>query len=216
MQEALKNQPKTGQPTELLTSNFDIIGLIAELETIGAHSFLLIPDKLRGSLARAARRLQYKEQPAVVGPPERRVHQRLASCELDPGNEPFAGLARSLEALLSSALARLPRSPWPTPPKFNDLLLQRYPPGPYALTPHLDGKRFVDLVSVAVLEGSARFCVCADRAGNKQQEIPALPGSVIFMRAPGFAGNQDGRPFHSVLDVESGRYTLGMRNNSQS
>ncbi|MDE2235149.1 MAG: hypothetical protein KGK44_06300 [Gammaproteobacteria bacterium] len=67
-----------------------------------------------------------------------------------------------------------------------------------------------------MLEGSARFCVSADRAGNNPHDISAPPGSVIFMRAPGFAGNEDGRPFHCVLDVESGRYTLGMRNNSQS
>jgi hypothetical protein len=215
MQDALERFAEANETTSLLGSNFDIAKLITRLETIGAHAVALIPDTVRETLLEAARNLHYEEQPEAVGPPKRRVQQRLASCDLHPDQAPFAGLARALEALLAGALARLPRSPWPSPPIFNDLLLQRYPPGPYALTPHLDGKRFVDLVAIAVLEGSARFCVCADRAGNKAREIHALPGSVIFMRAPGFGGAEDGRPFHCVLDVESERYTLGMRNDSR-
>lgn len=215
MQDAIEIRAQSYEVTSLLASNFDVVELIARLNTTGAHSLKLIPDLLRESLLLAARKLNYKNQPEVVGSPERRVYQRLASCELDTNQEPFAGLARALEALFTSALSHLSRLPWPNPPTFNDLLLQRYPPGPYALTPHLDGKRFVDLVAIAVLEGSARFCVCADRAGNKPQEIPATPGSVIFMRAPGFGGAEDGRPFHCVGDVQSERYTLGLRNNSR-
>jgi hypothetical protein len=215
MQEALESQAEADATPSLVDSHFDAVELVARLETIGAHAFMVIPDELRVSLLEAAKKHPYEEQPEAVGPPERRVYQRLASCQLAPGRVPFASLARALEALLARALARLPRAPWPRPPTFNDLLLQRYPPGPYALTPHLDGKRFIDLVAIAVLAGSARFCVCADRAGNKPCEIQAPPGSVIFMRAPGFDAAGDGRPFHCVSDVESERYTLGLRNNSR-
>ena len=215
MQAVLEHSPKSADTLVLLGSRFDLVELVTQLETVGAHACMLIPERLCKSLLRVATTLQYKQQPQAVGPPERRVYQRLASCALPPSKRPFVGLARALEALLAGAIAQLPCSPWPRLPAFNELLLQRYPPGPYALTPHLDGKRFVDLVAIAVLAGSARFCVCADRAGNNLREIQAPPGSVIFMRAPGFGGAEDGRPFHSVLNVESERYTLGLRNNSR-
>ena len=143
------------------------------------------------------------------------MRQRLASVRMGTDAGPFRGLAQSVEALVAGAHGRLEASPWRAPPAFNDFLLQRYPPGPFALTPHLDGKRYTDLVVVAVLEGAATFCVCADRAGRGRVEIPAPPGSVIFMRAPGFDGAEDNRPFHCVLDVTAERYTLGMRCNSR-
>lgn len=167
------------------------------------------------ALAAAARALEYEPQPEAVGPPERRVRQRLASLQLgaDPG--PFAALARALGALARALHEEVRHSPWSAPPAFNDFLVQRYPPGPFALTPHLDGRRYTDLVAVAVLEGEARFCVCADRVGNGRREIPAPPGHVIFMRAPGFDGAADGRPFHCVLDVQVERYTFGLRHNSR-
>lgn len=199
----------------LLAESVDGDELVRALRVPGAAAYPLIAVAARAGLAAAARAFRYQAQPQAVGPPERRVYQRLASAQLgaDPG--PFAVLARELEDLVESVHRALAPSPWAAAPSFNDFLLQRYPPGPYALTPHLDGKRYVDLVAIAVVEGAARFCVCADRAGTGRVEIPAPPGSVIFMRAPGFDGAEDGRPFHCVLDVAAERYTLGLRRNSR-
>lgn len=194
----------------------DARALVEALRTPGATALPLLSDAAREKLARAARMLDYAAQPESVGPPERRVHQRLASHQLDTGREPFAALARALEALLAEVHASLPHSPWRSAPTFNDFLAQHYPPGSSAITPHLDGKRFVDLVAIVVLAGEGRFCLCDDRAGNGMTEIPAPPGSVIFMRAPGFDGAEDGRPFHCLPDITVERYTLGLRHSSRA
>lgn len=190
--------------------------LVRALRSTGAAAYPLLAAPERAGLAAAARELDYAPQPERVGPPERRVYQRLASAQLgaDPGA--FGGLVQRLGTLVAGVHAAAANSPWTAAPTFNDCLVQRYPPGPYALTPHLDGKRFVDLVVIVVLEGAAQFCVCADRAGNACVDIPAPPGHAIFMRAPGFDGAEDGRPFHCVLNVTAERYTVGLRNNSRA
>lgn len=215
MPHAARHAKKGPDVSGLLAANLDLADVTNRLAVIGACAAPLLSEPLRANLAEAARRCDFEEQPEAVGPAERRVYQRLASRQLPPGAEPFAAFARSLEALIARELPALARPPWTAAPAFNDLLVQRYPPGPYALTPHLDGKRFTGLAAIAVLEGDARFCVCADRAGNDPREIPAPPGHVIFMRAPGFGGAEDGRPFHCVLDAQAGRFTLGLRHNSR-
>jgi len=199
----------------LESGNIDPATLVRELREPGAAAYALIGPADCRELAAAARAFEFEPQPETVGPEERRVRQRLASVQMgsDPG--PFRTLAAAIEGLAHDIHGWLPESPWAAPPRFNDFLLQRYPPGPFALTPHLDGKRYTDLVVVAVFAGSATFCVCADRAGNGRVAMSAPPGSVIFMRAPGFDGAEDNRPFHGVLDVTAERYTLGMRFNSR-
>jgi len=199
----------------LQTDSIDPAGFLRALRTPGAVAYPLLGAAECRALADEARGFDFEAQPEAVGPEERRVHQRLASVQMGAEPGPFRRLVQSVEALVAGVHRRCDTSPWQEAPAFNDFLLQRYPPGPFALTPHLDGKRYRDLVVVAVFAGTATFCVCADRAGNGRVEIPAPPGSVIFMRAPGFDGAEDNRPFHCVLDVIAERYTLGMRCNSR-
>lgn len=200
----------------LRTQAIDPEGFVRALRSPGAAAYPLLDESYCARLAETARALPYEPQPEAVGPPGRRVRQRLASRQLAGAAGPFEALVRALAALVADVHARLPASPWRAPPRFDDFLVQRYPPGPFALTPHLDGKRFVDLVAVAVLAGEARFCVCANRVGDGLVDVPAPPGNVIFLRAPGFDGAEDGRPFHCVLDVRSERYTLGLRHDSRN
>ena len=90
------------------------------------------------------------------------------------------------------------------------MMIQRYRRGSFGITPHRDGLRYVNLVSLFTLCGQARFGLCADRAGHGSREIDASPGTVILMRAPGFLGTHQ-RPFHYVADVCEERYSFGLR-----
>src|SRR6185436_4505750 len=100
------------------------------------------------------------------------------------------------------------------PIAFNDFSLQKYPCSApeqkYAISPHLDHKRCINLIVVYLLKGKAPFCVCRDRAGNGAEEIKASPGDAILMRGSGFDGNLL-RPFHYIGAVSEERLTFGMR-----
>ena len=85
--------------------------------------------------------------------------------------------------------------------------VQRYAPGSLGVSPHLDGRHFRYLVAVFTLEGAASFAVCADRTGTVLRQWETLPGSLVLMRAPGLAGNEDGRPLHTVTGPRKGRRT---------
>jgi len=96
--------------------------------------------------------------------------------------------------------------------KPNLVIVQRFKPGTRGITPHLDGKRFVKLVAILTTKGGARFTVCKNRKGDVVDEWEAKAGSLILLRAPGFAGQEDGRPFHMVEGPTRGqRYSVAFR-----
>jgi hypothetical protein len=82
---------------------------------------------------------------------------------------------------------------WP-----NEAYVQRYEPGALGVSPHLDSKWFVVLVAIFTIQGTARFALCQDRAGEIIQEWDTGPGSLALLRAPGLLGAKEQRPFHSV------------------
>ena len=99
---------------------------------------------------------------------------------------------------------------WP-----NEAYVQRYWPQSLGVSPHKDSRRFAFLVAVFTIEGSARFGLCADRAGRRVQEWDASPGSLILLRGPGLGGIDDGRPFHTVAGPEeSQRVSVTFRMNT--
>jgi len=188
---------------------------VAELAARGATAIPLLADRDRRELAALAARYPYRAQPETVGSGERRVRQQLAACEVSLAGTPFAQLRDALQAQLRQALAQLDPPPLSQPLAFNALALQKYPASSLGITPHRDGKRYLNLVCIVVLSGWGRFLTCADRAGTGATEIDATPGNAILMRAPGFHGATDGRPFHTVADIRSPRYVLALRQNSR-
>jgi len=66
-----------------------------------------------------------------------------------------------------------------------------------------------------VLAGAGRFLDSADRAGRAAREVPAPPGQLLLMRAPGFNGRND-RPFHAVREITAERSILGLRQDSRA
>jgi len=98
----------------------------------------------------------------------------------------------------------------------NDVSVQRYAPNTQGISPHLDSKRYVHLIAIFTTEGSALFRLCKDRSGPVLKEWGTTPGSLVLMRAPGFAGLKDGRPFHTVEGPRTGsRYSVTFRMDSQ-
>jgi len=94
----------------------------------------------------------------------------------------------------------------------NEIGVTRYRPGSLGITPHLDGKWYRRLVAVVTVYGRGRFAVCRDREGDIASEWWPGPGDMVLMRAPGFGGLRDGRPFHLAEGPTRGiRCSLGLR-----
>lgn len=195
-----------------LCALIDIRRILRALEDRGGISVLMLPHDTREALLAEAREYPYVPQPRVVGP--YRVRQELASCDAFKRRSLCAELRDQFQRILSSALATIPRDdyPWATPLAFNDMLLQRYLPGPLGISPHRDFATMVNLVAIFTLCGTARFCLCRDREGNDPVELESRPGTVILLRAPGFQNTTaDDRPFHFVDHITEERISFALR-----
>ncbi len=80
----------------------------------------------------------------------------------------------------------------------NEVSIQRYRPGSIGITPHRDQRRYAQLVAVITITGSAPFTLCRNRGGDPLRTWQADEGSLVLLRGPGLAGDQDGRPMHMV------------------
>ncbi|MFQ5775593.1 MAG: hypothetical protein ACE5GS_13820 [Kiloniellaceae bacterium] len=188
----------------------DLAAALARLEGEDAVSLPLLDRETRRRSAAASARLPFRTARPVIGEGAREVRQDFEVCETIPDRTIFHILANKLEVLIEDALGRLDPRPLARPLRFNDLIVQRYPRGSFGITPHRDHVRYEGLVAILPLSGAARFFVCADRAGREAREVPAPPGSLLLLRAPGFAGRRD-RPFHFLRDVTRRRVSLGLR-----
>jgi len=179
-----------------------------------AASLPLLGDRDCRRLTAEARSLAFRPARPVVGTGETAVNQ-----DFDLATEiPEAGLralARTLDRHIRRALDSMDRNPLPDGFAVNDLIVQRYAAGSDGISPHRDHIRYVGLVAIVVLAGTGRFFVSRDRSGRDAREIPAPPGHLLVMRAPGFNGRND-RPFHAVRDITAERYILGMRHDSRA
>lgn len=98
----------------------------------------------------------------------------------------------------------------------NDIAVMRYRPGSIGVSPHRDGLRNHYLIAIVTSQGSAPLAHCLNREGTIIEEWETIPGSLVLLRAPGFAGSEgDDRPFHAVRGPEAGwRYSLTFRMNT--
>lgn len=184
----------------------------AALATVGATSVPLLREETRWLLWKAAQQYSYQREPEVVGKGDRLVRQQVSSYDNLAGKFPFEPFKQSFQELLNQALRGVHLDPWETPLCFNSMVLQKYEPGSLGITPHRDGRRYINLICIFVLAGDGKFYVCADRSGRQSQEIPASAGDAILMKAPGFQGMPAcDRPFHYVTQIRTTRYTLGLR-----
>jgi hypothetical protein len=90
---------------------------------------------------------------------------------------------------------------------FNELLYQRYSSEGY-ISPHRDHVRYVGLIALVTLEGSATFSVLQDRdLESTLAKWEVSPGDIIFLR--GADSDGVGRcPFHCVGGTIGGSRTM--------
>ncbi len=183
---------------------------IERLAAEDAASLPLLDLPARRRLTAATAHLPFRAARPVVGEGANTVNQEFEICMTIPPASLFVDFASALGHLVDAALARLPSPPVTRPFRFNDLAVQRYERGAVGITAHRDHIRYEGLIAVIPLSGTARFFVCADRAGRAAREVPAPAGSLVLMRGPEFAGRRN-RPFHFVRDITRRRLSLGLR-----
>lgn len=206
MDTALTSQPDI----ELVSGASSAARLLARLGSEDAGALPLLSEAACASLIEQAETLAYRIGRREMGSGDRIVRQDFEICMDVPAASPLWRLAAGVEGLLNAALAQMSPSPLAAPLRLNDLVAQRYRPGSFGITAHRDHIRYVGLVALVVLCGTGRFYVCRDRAGAETREIPAKPGDLLLMRAPGFEGRRD-RPFHFLENITALRYSIGLR-----
>lgn len=187
---------------------------ITRLPQEDALSLSLLTEAARLSLLDATDSLTFRPARPQVGEGEKAVLQDFDICMTIPVDSPLSRFAQIFETLTNEALALVDPTliePAHCPPlRYNNLVVQRYHPAPFGITPHRDHICYQGLVSLLILGGDGRFLMTADRAGNQPREIPSPPGSLVLMRGAGFAGLKS-RPFHQLRDIETGRVSFGLR-----
>jgi hypothetical protein len=191
--------------------NIDVDSIVKELSSLGATSARMLDEDFRVALLKEAQDYNYEPEDEVVGIGDRVVRQQVSSFEDFPEDSGYVLLKNAFQDLLEQCLVQLGTYPFEMVLSFNSMVLQRYEEGSIGITPHRDGLSYINLVCVFIIGGKGSFYICSDRSGNDSIEIDASPGNVILMRAPGFLGSDDGRPFHYVTDIQESRYTFGLR-----
>jgi hypothetical protein len=138
---------------------------------------------------------RFEALPEEVGP----VRQRGEELVVATGDADYPAVAQLAAGLRAALSAELEGISWLGQFVANQAVFLRYQGPGAGISPHRDHKRYAFLVAVFTLVGEARFSVVGDRAG---QHVLAswmtAPGDLCLLRAPGFDGNDDGRPLHAV------------------
>jgi hypothetical protein len=193
-----------------LSESVDLQAALLKVKETGAA---LIPDALHDPFGT---RLQSEVESGAFAPvPERsgKVTQEVDSFIARGASvEAFPLIAEFMHELTNGVKFEGRGIKGVTTWKPNLVVVQRFKSGTLGITPHLDGKRFAKLVAILTTKGGARFTVCKNRKGDVVDQWEAEAGSLILLRAPGFAGAEDGRPFHMVEGPKRGqRYSVAFR-----
>ncbi len=188
-------------------NNFPPAAIMAEIDLVGA---VTIPDFLGKSLCRRllaeSKVLTYSSEEPVVG--KYNVRQNFSAAVAN--TQIFDEFRITLQSYLNTMCAVVRPNPLSEYIAFNEMRIQRYEPSSLGIGIHRDGKSFVNLIAVLVLEGKGDFCVCVDRELNGIRSLRNEPGDLILMRGPGFFKSTV-QPFHLVRNITERRTTLGLR-----
>lgn len=188
----------------------EVAAALDALDIEDAVSLPLLDESARRRLLAAATSAAYRPARAEIGSGDSLVRQNMDVCADFADSSPFHDFTRRFQALVRAAAARLGQNPFQGVLCLDDLVLQRYEPGPMGITAHRDSLRYINVAALFTLAGEARFALCDDRDGCASRDIDSAPGTVILLRAPGFRGTNR-RPFHLVSDIRSVRYSFGLR-----
>lgn len=100
----------------------------------------------------------------------------------------------------------------------NEATIMSYARSTAGIGPHLDRRRYRELIAIFSVSGRARLELVADRAGRRVlTAFDCVPGDLVLLRAPGLGGIDDGRPLHQVGGPRRGtRVSLSLRMNVRS
>lgn len=189
---------------------FDLPSILRALTTAGVVSVPLLKEPIRHALQHEAEHYPYEPEIKEIGSADRLVKTEYSACKTFLDSSLYVALRQEFQTLMERSLTELPVYPFAVPLQFNSMVLQRYHPGQLGITPHRDSLRAINLVCIFNISGQATFYRCDDRQGTNSIAIDTTPGNVIFMKAPGFLGSDD-RPFHYVTNIQSTRYSFGLR-----
>jgi hypothetical protein len=192
--------------------------LAVGISTLRDQEALALPclgDEERKMLVTLVDALPYRAARAVTGIASAPVYQDFELCYNIPSNHQLWSFAHKAGIRLASAVKKSGLVSSELELVFNDLIVQRYPPGCQGITPHRDHVRYHIMVAIFILTGNGSFYICQDRGGNSSCNIPAAPGDLLLMRAPGFAAKKS-RPLHFVNGVTRTRRTIGLRYDTYS
>jgi hypothetical protein len=190
--------------------DFDIHWIVQSLLSQSVVSVPLLEEAVRLELLQEALNYSYVREAGVVGTGDRVVKQEYSSFETFPSSSLYIRLMGEFQTLMDEALTDLTDYPFTVPLQFNSMVLQRYEPGQLGITPHRDSYSAINLICIFNISGQGQLYLCADRMGTHSFEIDTTPGNVVFLRAPGFL-ESDQRPFHYITNIQSTRYSFGLR-----
>lgn len=171
-------------------------GLVEEVRLAGfARSPGALEPAWRLELLRELEGRTFQPLPEEVGP----VRQRGEELVVATGDADYPAVAQLAAALRAALTAELEGIAWLGQFVANQAVFVRYRGLGAGISPHRDHKRYAFLVAVFTLAGEAPFSVVGDRAGqHRLAGWMTAPGDLCLLRAPGFAGHDDGRPLHAV------------------
>ena len=195
-----------------LCTRLDSHQLISALGRLPAEQSLAVPcldERQRQTLVSVADSLTYRIAKPVMGGATTPVYQDFELCYDIPPDHTLWELARYLEKRISKTIKKVGLQGHDVL-HFNDLIVQNYPPGCRGITPHRDHVRYRIVVAIFLLTGDGNFCTCTDREGTGAKTIPAAPGDLLLMTAPGLVEEKPG-PLHFVNGITCRRRTIGLR-----
>lgn len=165
---------------------------------VGRDGFALVPGALSASwrqrMLREVAGEPFWTMPETVGRTRQRAQQLIVH-----GNDD----ARPVTSAVSGALADAVRQAAPPDAGLarfapSHAMYLRYSGAEDGMGPHRDAMTYVLLVGVLTLLGAARFSVLSGPGRDPEASWTTAPGDLCLLRAPGFAGAPDGRPWHCV------------------
>ncbi len=142
------------------------------------------------------------------------VYQDFSLCYDIPLDDKLWTLAKQLEEPIVCAIREANLKGSDTF-HFNDLIVQNYLPGCRGITPHRDHIKYRFIVAILLLSGNGFFYTSTTRDENNGNLIPAIPGDLILMIAPGLMSESLG-PIHFVNSITRRRRTIGFRYDSRA
>jgi hypothetical protein len=197
---------------ERFCSRLDSRQLVSALGRLPVEQSLAVPcldEHQRQTLVSLVDSLTYRSAKPIIGGTNPPVYQDFDLCYDIPPAHQLWELARYLETQIATTIKKAGLQGHDAL-QFNDLIVQNYPPGCRGITPHRDHVRYRIVVAIFLLTGDGNFCTCDDRKGTKAKTIPAVPGDLLLMTAPGLAEEKPG-PLHFVDGVTRRRRTIGLR-----